>query len=108
MPECASLRSADRRTMHRSLSAQVRAHIDRLAQGTTGVASEDAARRFDALPLYEGWQGWGLLTEQGQVLEAIGAGIVSPAPRWSGSVKDRVPGANGGAPAAQLNRQPRC
>jgi hypothetical protein len=65
--------------MHDNLSAQVRAHIDRLAKGTSGAAVEEAARKFDALPLYEGWDGWGVLTEQGQVLEATDAGAVSPA-----------------------------
>jgi len=65
--------------MHGNLSAQIRAHIDRLAKGTSGAAVEEAARNFDALPLYQGWEGWGLLTEQGQVLDADAAGVVSPA-----------------------------
>jgi hypothetical protein len=65
--------------MHATLTAQIRAHIDRLANGASGAAVEEAARQFDALPLYQGWDGWGLLTEQGQVLESNDAGVVSPA-----------------------------
>jgi len=65
--------------MHGNLSAQVRAHIDRLARGTSGAAAEEAARKFDALPLYEGWDGWALLTETGEVLDATDEGVVSPA-----------------------------
>ena len=62
-----------------TLSAQVRAHIERLAKGETGAAAEEAARQFDALPLFEGWDGWGLLTDQGQVLDASDSGVLSPA-----------------------------
>ena len=36
-----------------NLPAQIRAHIDRLAKGTSGATAEEAARKFDALPLYD-------------------------------------------------------
>jgi len=62
-----------------SLSAQIRAHIDRLASGAGGSSVAEAARRFNALPLYEGWDGWGLITDDGEVLEGSDEGAVVPA-----------------------------
>jgi hypothetical protein len=52
-----------------SLSAKIRAHIDRLASAASGSTIAQAARRFNALPLYEGWDGWVVLTDSGEVLE---------------------------------------
>jgi hypothetical protein len=61
------------------MSSTIRQLIERLAKGASGSGFEDAARRFDALPLYEGWEGWALLTDQGEVLEATDEGATSPA-----------------------------
>jgi hypothetical protein len=69
----------DQRSPNTALSAQIRAHIDRIASSSSGKPFEQAARRFDALPLYEGWNGWGLLTAQGDVIEETDEGAASPA-----------------------------
>jgi hypothetical protein len=61
------------------IAATIRALIERVARGESGEAFENAARRFNALPLAEGWFAWALLTEQGDVLEATEDGTVSHA-----------------------------
>jgi hypothetical protein len=65
--------------MQAALSSQIRAHIDRLARGVSGAEVEAVARQFNALPLYAGWVGWGLITADGEVLESNEAGFVSVA-----------------------------
>ena len=61
------------------LAVTIRALIDRVAHGGDGEAFAEAARKYDALPLAEGWFAWALLTEQGEVLEASEDGTASPA-----------------------------
>jgi hypothetical protein len=61
------------------MSSTILAAIARLAEGSTGSTFEEAARQFNALPLYEGWYGWGILTPQGEILEADDEGNISPA-----------------------------
>ena len=56
--------------MHTDLSATILVAIRGMAEGRTGSPFEAAARKYNALPLYAGWCGWGLLTPQGDVLEA--------------------------------------
>jgi hypothetical protein len=62
-----------------TLSATIRTLIERVTNGEGGEAFAQAARRYSALPLSEGWFAWALLTEQGDVLEAVEDGSVSPA-----------------------------
>jgi hypothetical protein len=62
--------------VHEDLSSQIRARIDRLIGGDGKSSLVEAARRFNALPLYEGWNGWGLLTEGGDVLEGFEEGAI--------------------------------
>ncbi len=59
--------------------ATIRALIERVTQGACGEAFAQVARRYSALPLAEGWFAWALLTEQGEVLEAVEDGSASPA-----------------------------
>ena len=54
--------------MDAELSSKILATIRCLAEGTTGGSFEETARKFNALPLYEGWDGWLLLTVEGDVL----------------------------------------
>ena len=61
------------------MAATIRALIEHLTHGEGGEPFADAARRYSALPLAEGWFAWALLTEQGEVLEAAEDGTVSPA-----------------------------
>jgi hypothetical protein len=61
------------------MSATIRALIERVTRGEGGEAFAQAAGRYSALPLSEGWFGWALLTEQGEVLDAVDDGPVSPA-----------------------------
>jgi hypothetical protein len=49
--------------------AAIRARIKLLSEGTSGDSYEEAAKRLKALPLYEGWDGWIMLTPDGGVLE---------------------------------------
>ena len=65
--------------MQSTLSATIRALIERVANGESGEAFAEVARRHNALPLAEGWFAWALLTEQGDVLEAVEHGTASPA-----------------------------
>ncbi len=65
--------------MQATMSATIRALIERVTEGEGGEAFEQAARKFSALPLAEGWFGWALLTERGDVLDAGEDGSVSPA-----------------------------
>lgn len=51
--------------------------IATLVNGSSGSNFEAAARRFDALPLHEGWDGWALLTRQGEVFDADEAGALT-------------------------------
>lgn len=51
--------------------------IATLINGSSGSNFEAAARRFDALPLYDGWDGWVLLTRQGEVVDADEAGVLT-------------------------------
>lgn len=53
--------------------------IERVTQGEGGEAFEQAARKYNALPLAEGWFAWALLTENGEVLNAVEDGPVTPA-----------------------------
>ena len=62
-----------------SLAATIRALIERVSGGEGGEAFAQAARKHSALPLAEGWFAWALLTEQGEVLEAVEDGSASPA-----------------------------
>jgi hypothetical protein len=57
----------------------IRALIERVSNGEGGEGFEQAARKYSALPLAEGWFGWALLNEQGEVLDAVEDGPVSPA-----------------------------
>jgi len=66
-------------TVQDSMSAAIRALIERVSNGEGGDAFEQAARKYDALPLAEGWFGWALLSEQGEVLDAVEDGPISPA-----------------------------
>lgn len=61
------------------MSATIRALIERVSKGEGGEAFEQAARKYSALPLAEGWFGWALLSEHGEVLDAVEDGPVSPA-----------------------------
>src|SRR3954468_5742933 len=61
------------------MSVTIRALIERVASGDSGDAFAEAARKFSALPLAEGWFAWALLTEQGDVLEGVEDGSASPA-----------------------------
>ena len=61
------------------MTATIRALIERVSSGEVGEAFAQTARRYDALPLAEGWFAWALLTEQGDVLEAVEDGTASPA-----------------------------
>jgi len=67
--------------MQTSKSLNIRRLIENLAKGSSGSKFEEAARRFDALPLHEGWNGWIVLTDLGEVLEETDeGGVLSPAP----------------------------
>jgi len=59
--------------------ATIRALIEHVSQGDGGEPFAEAARKYSALPLAEGWFAWALLTEQGEVLEAAEDGSVTPA-----------------------------
>lgn len=50
--------------------ASIVAAIQRLTDGDAAGSFADAARTYRALPLYEGWFAWALLTPEGEVLEA--------------------------------------
>jgi hypothetical protein len=59
----------------------IRKLIESLAKGSSGSKFEEAARRLDALPLYEGWTGWVVLTDLGEVLEETDeGGVLSAVP----------------------------
>jgi len=62
-----------------TMADTIRALIERVSNGVGGEAFAQAARRYSALPLAEGWFAWALLTEQGDVLEAVEDGTASPA-----------------------------
>jgi hypothetical protein len=62
-----------------ALAATIRALIERVTDGESGEAFAQAARKYGALPLAEGWFAWALLTEQGEVLEGVEDGTTSPA-----------------------------
>ena len=66
-------------TVQADMAATIRALIDRVAQGDCGETFARVARKYSALPLAEGWFAWALLTEQGEVLEAVEDGGASPA-----------------------------
>src|SRR5262245_38227891 len=53
--------------------------IERATNGEAGEAFEQAARKYNALPLAEGWFGWAILTEEGEVMDAVDEGPVTPA-----------------------------
>lgn len=61
------------------MAMTIRALIEHVTKGDGGEPFAEAARRYSALPLAEGWFAWALLTEQGEVLEAAEDGTVSPA-----------------------------
>jgi hypothetical protein len=61
------------------METMIRALIDRVTQGEGGEAFAEVARRYSALPLAEGWFAWALLTEQGEILEAVEDGTAKPA-----------------------------
>jgi hypothetical protein len=65
--------------MEAAMSATIRALIERVTKGEGGEGFVRAAHKYSALPLSEGWFAWALLTEQGDVLEALEDGTVSPA-----------------------------
>lgn len=48
-------------------------------KGEDGEAYEQAARKYNALPLAEGWFGWAVLTQEGEVLDALEDGSASRA-----------------------------
>jgi|HubBroStandDraft_6_1064221.scaffolds.fasta_scaffold3077574_2 hypothetical protein len=50
-------------------SASIRARIELLGKGTSGDLYEEAARKYGALLLCQGWEGSVLLTIEGEVLE---------------------------------------
>jgi hypothetical protein len=62
-----------------TIAVTVRALIERVTQGESGEDFAQAARKYSALPLAEGWFAWALLTEQGEILEAGEDGTVSNA-----------------------------
>ena len=61
-----------------TISADIDARINGLAAGSSGDPFESAARSFGALPLYQGWDGWLLLTIGGEVIEEVD-GLLTPA-----------------------------
>jgi hypothetical protein len=61
------------------VSAMIQALIERVSNGESGEDFEQVARRYNALPLAEGWFSWALLTEQGEVMEAPEGGPAVPA-----------------------------
>ncbi len=61
------------------MAVTIRSLIDRITNGAGNEAFAETARKYDALPLAEGWFAWALLTEQGEVLEASEDGTASPA-----------------------------
>ena len=65
--------------MQTGMAVTIRALIERVTQGDGGEAFAQAARKYGALPLAEGWFAWALLTEQGEVLEGVEDGTASPA-----------------------------
>lgn len=65
--------------MQADMAGTIRALIDRVTQGAFGEAFAQVARKYSALPLAEGWFAWALLTDQGEVLEAVEDGVASPA-----------------------------
>jgi len=65
--------------MQTGMAVTIRALIERVTQGEGGEAFAQAARKYGALPLAEGWFAWALLTEQGDVLEGVEGGSASPA-----------------------------
>jgi len=62
-----------------NIADTIRALIERVTNGQSGEAFAEAARKHNALPLAEGWFAWALLTEQGEVLEAVEDGTATPA-----------------------------
>jgi hypothetical protein len=61
------------------MAATIRALIEHVSGGEADGPFALTARKYNALPLAEGWFAWALLTEQGDVLEAAEDGTVSPA-----------------------------
>lgn len=61
------------------MAATIRALIEHVSGGEGDGPFALTARKYNALPLAEGWFAWALLTEQGEVLEAAEDGTVSPA-----------------------------
>jgi hypothetical protein len=59
--------------------ATIQALIERVSRGESGDSFEQVARRYNALPLAEGWFSWALLTDQGEVMEAPEGGPAVPA-----------------------------
>lgn len=66
-------------TVQADMAATIRALIDRVTEGACGEAFAEVARKYGALPLAEGWFAWALLTERGEVLEAVQDGSAAPA-----------------------------
>jgi len=62
-----------------NISATIHALIERVSQGEGGEEFGQVARRYNALPLAEGWFSWALLTEEGEVMEAPEGGPAVPA-----------------------------
>ena len=62
-----------------SMTVMIRALIERVSNGEGGESFAQAARKYSALPLAEGWFAWALLTEQGDILEGVEDGSASPA-----------------------------
>ena len=65
--------------MQPGMADTIRALIERTLNGEGGEAFAEAARKYSALPLAEGWFAWALLTEQGEVLEGVEDGTASAA-----------------------------
>ncbi|HEX5160870.1 MAG TPA: hypothetical protein VFV88_04055 [Steroidobacteraceae bacterium] len=65
--------------MSSTLSRTILALIEQVSNGENGEAFQQAALKYDALPLAEGWFAWALLTKEGQVMEATEDGPVKPA-----------------------------
>jgi len=62
-----------------NIYATIQSLIERVSQGEGGEGFEQVARRYNALPLAEGWFSWALLTDQGEVMEAPEDGPAVPA-----------------------------
>ena len=65
--------------MSSTLSRTILALIEQVTNGQNGEAFQQAAMKYNALPLAEGWFAWALLTKDGKVMEATEDGPVKPA-----------------------------